>query len=291
MNRHFILQAINEKGKSVFVDDVPNGKNCGCHCKECGGALIARQGNIKAHHFAHISGNDSIKCSQTALHLLAKEIITEEKRIPIFLNGSIIFVNVDFIEQEKNLGDIIPDLYTEYNGTPIAIEIFVSHAIDEIKLEKIQKHNLTTFEINLSNCDFETKDDVKRAIYDWRNIKLIYDQSITQYFIEQKRQFILTNGVFKPINNGIVNQCKLSAKVINGKFIRWQNASPKTCQKCFFSFETEEKHGFYCVGHLKDLTIPIWFLQTNIHENRFMNIKEVNEKLISFIVKSRNNML
>jgi hypothetical protein len=47
MNRHFILQAIDEKGKSVFIDDVPNGKNCGCYCKECGGALIARQGNIK----------------------------------------------------------------------------------------------------------------------------------------------------------------------------------------------------------------------------------------------------
>ena len=86
MNKHYILQALNEEGKSVFIDDVPNGKNCGCHCKECGGNLIARQGNIKAHHFAHASGNDSIKCSMTALHLLAEEIICEEKKIPAFVN-------------------------------------------------------------------------------------------------------------------------------------------------------------------------------------------------------------
>ena len=35
MLKHYILQAINNEGKSVYIDDVPNGKNCGCFCKEC----------------------------------------------------------------------------------------------------------------------------------------------------------------------------------------------------------------------------------------------------------------
>lgn len=74
MTKHYIFQALNADGKSVYIDDVPNGKNCDCTCAECGGKLIAKnKGRIKVHHFAH--ENDSIRCSQTALHLLAKEIL------------------------------------------------------------------------------------------------------------------------------------------------------------------------------------------------------------------------
>ena len=76
MTKHYILQALNPEKKSVYIDDVPNGKNCACTCAECGGKLVAKnRGRIKVHHFAHESGNDSIRCSQTALHLLAKEIL------------------------------------------------------------------------------------------------------------------------------------------------------------------------------------------------------------------------
>ena len=79
MKKQYMLLAINAEGNSVYIDDVPNGAKCNCHCADCGGELIAKNnGKIKHHHFAHANGNDSIKCSQTALHLLAKEIIAEE---------------------------------------------------------------------------------------------------------------------------------------------------------------------------------------------------------------------
>ena len=111
MNKQHILSALNEEGKIVYIDEVPNGKSCGCFCAECGERLIARQGNIKIHHFAHVSGNDSVKCSQTALHRLGEKIIIEDKMIPVFKDGTIQFDKVEFVEQEKNLGDIKPDLY------------------------------------------------------------------------------------------------------------------------------------------------------------------------------------
>lgn len=105
MKKHYILQALTADKKSAYIDDVPNGKKCACLCAECGGSLVAKnKGKIKVHHFAHASGNDNIKCSQTALHLLAKAIIVEEKRVPIFQNGRIEFATVDFIEQEKKFG-------------------------------------------------------------------------------------------------------------------------------------------------------------------------------------------
>ena len=177
MNKHFqILQAINSERNSVYIDDVPNGKRCNCTCKECEGKLIARNnGKVRTHHFAHENGNDSIKCSQTALHLLAKEIISETKMIPIIRNGRIAFAEVPFVEQEKNLGNITPDLYAEHNRKPIIIEIYVSHAVDEAKLNKIKAHKLTAFEINLSQINCETKDEVEKAIYDIQNIRILYD--------------------------------------------------------------------------------------------------------------------
>ena len=106
MNRHFILQAIDANENSVYIDDVPNGKKCECHCRECGGVLIARQGRKRIHHFAHFNGSERLNCSMTALHLLAEEIILEEKRIPFIVNSNIEFVDVKTVQKEKNLGDI-----------------------------------------------------------------------------------------------------------------------------------------------------------------------------------------
>lgn len=281
MMKHYILQAVNAEGKSFYIDDVPNGKKCGCFCAECHGALIAKQGNVKAHHFAHASGNDSLKCSQTALHLLAKEIIAEEKRIPAFVDGNITFVAVDSVEQEKNLGDIKPDLYAEHNGKPVAIEIFVSHAVDDEKIAKIQNHRLTTFEINLSELVFETREEVKRAMYDVKNVRLIYDEGIFNAYLVQKKRILVEQGILKPINNGIVRQCHMCGTMINGRFAKWHNVRESFCKNCFFGCCSEDGKGIHCVGHT-DGQIPIWFLQANINENRFMSLAETQEKLNSF---------
>ena len=63
MDKNYILMAVNKAGKNVYIDEVPNGKQCGCFCKECGGELVAKNnGKIKVHHFAHATGNDSINC-------------------------------------------------------------------------------------------------------------------------------------------------------------------------------------------------------------------------------------
>lgn len=250
MTKHYILQAVNSDGQSVFIDDVPNGKKCRCFCKECKGALIAKQGNIKAHHFAHANGNDSIKCSQTALHLLAKEIITNEKRIPAFVNGKIDFVSVELIEQEKNLGDIKPDLYAMYDDKPIAIEIFVSHAVDSIKFQKIQAHKLTTFEINLSELVFETRTEVRNAIYDLKNVRPIYDEVFTEKALVDKKKFIDTNGMIKNIVNGNVLECpmKIELRGMQGVF---SPIKASLCESCPFGYKLQNETAVHCIGHLK----------------------------------------
>lgn len=283
MTKHYILQALNENKESVYIDDVPNGKSCNCTCAECGGKLVAKNnGKIKVHHFAHENGNDTIKCSETSLHLLAKKIIVEEKKIPFFVNGQIGFVPVELVEEEKNLGDIKPDLYTEYKGNPVAIEIYVSHAVDEIKFNKIQNHKLTTFQINLSQELLMSKSDVKRIIYDVKNVNLIYDFDIFQNYIDKKKQIIMEQGIFKPIENGIVRQCHMGGVRIRGNVIRWHSRKASSCHSCIFGYKVENQNGIYCIGHCSG-AVPLWFLQANISENRFMSLSETQDRLNSFI--------
>lgn len=290
MMKHYILQAVNGEGKSVYIDDVPTGKKCGCFCAECHGALIAKQGNIKAHHFAHASGNDSIKCSQTALHLLAKEIIAEEKRIPAFVDGTIAFVAVDSVEQEKNLGDIKPDLYAEYNGKPIAIEIFVSHAIDDEKFTKIQHHRLTTFEINLSELIFETREEVKQAIYDVKNIHPIYDEQFTEKALVDKKHFIDTNGTIKTVHNGIVSECPMHLE-LRGRQAVLSPVDSSLCRKCPFGYKDEDENMVHCIGHLnielsksiflsclrgQNITVYLdYSCQMNVNEQKVVSLAEL----------------
>lgn len=292
---HYILAATNKDRRTVFIDDVPNGKDCGCVCKECGGELIAKNnGNIKAHHFAHKSGNDSIKCSQTALHLLAKEIIAEEKRIPAFADGGIKFVEADFVEQEKNLGDIIPDLYAEHNGKPVAVEIFVSHAVDDEKIAKIQNHRLTTFEIDLSELLFETKEDVRQAIYDIKNIRPIYDEQFTEKALADKKQFIDTNGMIKAVHNGIVSECPMHLELRGTQGI-FSSVDSSLCQKCPFGYKKEDETVVHCIGHLGIETSKAIFLsrlyhqsititldyncQINVSENKVVSLAELADFL------------
>ena len=284
MVKHYILQALNENKESVYIDDVPNGKSCNCTCAECGGKLVAKNnGKIKVHHFAHENGNDNIRCSETSLHLLAKKIIVEEKKIPFLVNdGQIVFVPVEAVEEEKNLGDIKPDLYAVYNEKPIAIEIYVSHAVDEIKFKKIQNHKLTTFEINLSKKIFEKKSEVRQAVHDINNINLIYDDDLVHYYIEQKKMIIMNQGEFKPIENGVVRHCHMKGVVVYGGIVKWRNVSANICKTCCFGYEVKNKKGIYCVGHCNG-RVPWWFARANISENRFMSLLEANEKLRFFI--------
>ena len=293
MNAHHILSALNAERKTVSIDEVPNGKNCCCICAECGERLIAKNnGTVNIHHFAHESGNDSIKCSQTALHRLGEKIILEDKKIPIFKNGIIQFDKVDFVEQEKNLGDIKPDLYAMYNGKPVAVEICVSHAIDEAKFFKIQNHKLTTFEIDLSNIAYETEEDVRKAIYDLKNIRPIYDETFTVQALTNKKDYIDKNGIQKQIVNGIVYQCSMNPILKSGQ-AQIGDIKSFVCEKCPFGYKVDNENYVHCIGHLmiefsRDLFIsrlkrrPItinapYEWQINVTKQKIVSLSELAE--------------
>lgn len=154
------------------------GKACNCICPACGKPLIAKLGPHNQWHFAHDGAECNLaKAQQTALHMLAKEIIEDNKKLLFpgisikrndFLNEvkdyrvqaripqSIEYrktsvVNCDSVSLEKKMSNIVPDIVVTAKGRICLIEIAVTHFVDEEKERKIKEIGLPLFEIDLSD--------------------------------------------------------------------------------------------------------------------------------------------
>lgn len=149
-------------GRLVHISEVSSGLECGCYCPACGCRLVARKGVSMAHHFAH-SGTACAHGMETILHLAAKETVTKCGGVWIphvsigwpSRNGGIYisprkFISLSRIELEFKCQGIVPDILGFHQGVPLAIEIFVTHKVDDIKKMKIKEGGISTFEIDLS---------------------------------------------------------------------------------------------------------------------------------------------
>ena len=231
-----------KNGKLIHISELEaeleRGKKCNCICPYCKRKLIANMGKVKRHYFSHYQLEcDPYKAYESALHLLAKEILLEHRRIRVpsvylvylisyYLNGvrdgyitvekasdikniierdkidqededdivlkAINEQNIELQEvtPETRIGDFVPDILAKgANGVYLAIEIAVTHFIDEEKEQKIKKAELATIEIDLSHLfkkDYEEFDRdklVHEIIECTENKEWIYSK-----VIEKKRK-------------------------------------------------------------------------------------------------------
>ena len=107
-----IKYAIDAENRLMFVDDVPNGLECGCVCPGCKEKLIAKNdGKIREHHFAHASNKECITGYQTMIHLLAKAIIFNKMVLPGFaINNKLLVAKQIGLEVRLEDLNIIPDI-------------------------------------------------------------------------------------------------------------------------------------------------------------------------------------
>ena len=145
-----------------------NGLDCNCFCPECKHPLIAKNSsnNIKTAHFAHNSGKECEGAFETTLHLLAKEVLLNTKRILIPkyhfdydpLNSKSIFrkdeeILFDNISLEKTIAIngkiIIADAIGQIKNKSLIIEFANTHFINFEKKELIKKSGIASIEINL----------------------------------------------------------------------------------------------------------------------------------------------
>lgn len=181
------LQFGLREGKIVAVGELfpeERGLKCGCVCPVCAGALVARLGTKKQAHFAHYKATDCDVASaqQTALHLLAKELISEARgmffpaamvhcqeafsdeyevreitrRLPKALEYRLAgFYSCSNVILEKKISDIIPDIILVQDEQLVLVEIAVTHFIDEEKQKKIEELGLSVLEVDLSDLRAE----------------------------------------------------------------------------------------------------------------------------------------
>jgi len=174
------------------VNDVRNGQACECVCVACGVRLQARQGAIRAWHFAHDEETDCLGVAEAAIHRMAKQMIAERgcvfmpsKQLSRTIYGErqvwseTITVEVQVAgvhrladcEQEKTLRDSQsegssrrPDVFALLDGTPLIIEILNTHAVDLEKLEWLERQGCSALEIDVADLEHLTPDEILEAL-------------------------------------------------------------------------------------------------------------------------------
>ena len=158
--------AVGANGETTHISEAENGLKCACICPTCGGALIAKQGKIVEHHFAHVSGDECQHAVETALHLAAKDILAVRKEFVLpaveihsrYTSRRTAIApqqrySIESVAVERKLGSIIPDVIVRINGRELLVEVTVTHGIDRDKLRKIRDLGVSCVEIDLSDTE------------------------------------------------------------------------------------------------------------------------------------------
>lgn len=161
-----LLYALKD-GHLVGIDDVANGSRCGCVCPKCGEKLVARNGGTQMqHHFAHSSDSTCMGSAETALHLLAKEVLQKTRRLMLpdydGYKGTTMLFDEIVLEEWQEDSCLRPDCIGVKYGHRLWIEIKVNHAVDEDKLRYIREHKQGCVEIDFSG--FMEKDYNRESI-------------------------------------------------------------------------------------------------------------------------------
>ena len=209
--------------KVIFVSeltDLERGKACNCICPVCRKQLVAKLGPHNQWHFAH----DGTECNlvaaqQTALHMLAKEIIESSKklrfpcisikkddycndiediRVQAKIPPSIGYrkssvVNCDSVSLEKKISSIVPDIMVTAKGRKCLIEVAVTHFVDEEKEQKIKEIGLPLFEIDLSNLynsEFSREELAEEVLFNPSNRTWIFNPLFEAAKMWAKEQYI-----------------------------------------------------------------------------------------------------
>lgn len=181
------------------------GLKCNCTCPGCGLPLVARLGKKKQWHFAHQGeACDIAAAQQTALHMLAKEIIEDSKKLlfpGVFIEKNdytddiedyrvqtripqtieyrkAAIVKCDSVSLEKRISNIVPDIMVTAKGRGCLIEVAVTHFVDEEKEQKIKEIGLPLFEIDLSDLyksEFSRKELAEAVLYNPSNRTWIFN--------------------------------------------------------------------------------------------------------------------
>lgn len=75
--------AFDRQGALRHISQVERGLACGCLCRDCGDRLVARQGDVRVHHFAHESGNACTSADHEFLRAIARHLVADNELLQL----------------------------------------------------------------------------------------------------------------------------------------------------------------------------------------------------------------
>lgn len=179
---------LDKSSRLVHVDEVERGLACECRCVICGDPLVARQGEVREHHFAHASNREACPTEhESLLHRYAKRVIVEAGGLIVPINQPVavalglpttdslqILMSCQRIDEEVTMGSIRPDLLVVTDqGIGVAIEIAYSSFCNVDKRMQFEALQLPVVEIDLSSFTPEAFDprQVKSAVIELLDTK------------------------------------------------------------------------------------------------------------------------
>lgn len=159
-----VLVAEAANGSLRHIDNVPSGLACQCRCPGCDRRMVAKKGDLQAHHFAHYFDRDGASCTsagETALHKFAKQVLNERLEIALpellISNGDdteVVVRATRLVFEEAILetkdGSIVPDVVLVLRDRRLIVEFKVTHPCDDVKIARIRAVNVGAIEIDLS---------------------------------------------------------------------------------------------------------------------------------------------
>ena len=170
-------------GRMVSTQDVPSGQACGCVCPGCLAPLIAKKGETNVHHFSHV-GQACGSGAETAIHLMAKQILAQERNIKlpamvvelsaVDALGDVAVVRTTLVAAqhvyyssvsvEVTLGNQRPDALAMCDdGAEHRVEVFVRHAVDSTKAKELEALDVVCYEICLNNLPSDISVEALRS--------------------------------------------------------------------------------------------------------------------------------
>ncbi len=176
MGSHFMAMfeyaTSNETGRLLHIDDAVRGKECNCICPGCGDQMVAKQGKVKEHHFAHAT-SEKKSCYMTMVHRFFQEYFYEKKFLDIaaiklsVLDNAIEIpcrkIKIINAQLEAKIGNFRADVLLLTNIGEIAIEIFVTNKCKDEKINFYKKNNIAAIEYDFSDYRNKTIEEAKKA--------------------------------------------------------------------------------------------------------------------------------
>ncbi len=170
-------------GELTHISEVDSGLIENCLCPKCGGLLIAKKGDVRKHHFAHYNFENCLGAQETAIHLLAKDILLHERCISLESNtnqDTSNLVNFDAVSLEVREHGLVYDAVGYKGDFSLAIEIKVTHEVDSRKREIVVNQGIRMIEIDLAaylSGDLN-REEIKNAVINTAPRHLIEETQI-----------------------------------------------------------------------------------------------------------------